>query len=277
MAVENRHLSQPLEAAREVDLLRGIKRFVESAQLAKGRGAAEDERAGRPVHRAAYPVPHPHRQPCEPIVALHLHRAAATQDFSAFQETVHLQKKRPAGKRIRIDKDQPFASSVRCAGVARAGDLVDGLEDHGRTRIARDFGGAVGRVVVADDQLDVAIERAGGRADAAQRFAQQLFFVEGRDDDRKLQPPRAQSNRAPAMIAGSACTQKILRLTVAAPYAPATITQARKKNFTASPGAPSHSPHARPAARKPLYRHWLAASVFDAAEYSGVMPKLRRP
>src|SRR5260221_14525241 len=99
MAVENRHLSQPLEAAREVNLLRGIKRFVESAQLAKGRGAAEDERAGRPAHPAAYPVPHPHRHPSEPTVALRLHRPAATQAFSAFQETVHLQKELPAGKR----------------------------------------------------------------------------------------------------------------------------------------------------------------------------------
>lgn len=42
---------------------------------------------------------------------------------------------------------------------------------------------------------------------------------------------------------------------------PATSTQARKKITTCTPGAPSHSPHARPAARKPLYKPWLAAST----------------
>ena len=50
--------------------------------------------------------------------------------------------------------------------------------------------------------------------------------------------------------AGSACTTRIRRLTVTAPYAPATMTQARKKSFTSSRS--STSPHTRPAARNPL-------------------------
>src|SRR5947207_1784482 len=59
------------------------------------------------------------------------------------------------------------------------------------------------------------------------------------------------STSASAIAAGSACTQRILRLTVAAPKAPATITHARKKTFT---GSPAKNPQISPAARKPLYR-----------------------
>ena len=50
--------------------------------------------------------------------------------------------------------------------------------------------------------------------------------------------------------AGSACTTRIRRLTVTAPYAPATMTQARKNSFTSSRSATS--PQTRPAARNPL-------------------------
>ena len=75
------------------------------------------------------------------------------------------------------------------------------------------------------------------------------------------------------MAPGSAWTNRILRLAVAAPNTPATTTQPRKKVLTAVPSGPSSRPQARPAARKPLYRPWLAASAFEAAGYA---PRLVR-
>src|SRR5215212_7021798 len=56
---------------------------------------------------------------------------------------------------------------------------------------------------------------------------------------------------------------------------PATITQPRKKPFTSR--RPLMRPHRRPAARKPLYRPWLAASTADWLANSGVVPKIRWP
>src|SRR6266850_3316764 len=85
------------------------------------------------------------------------------------------------------------------------------------------------------------------------------------------------STSAKAMAAGSACTQRIFRLAVKAPKTPATMTQPRKKILIGSPLAPSDRPHINPAARKPLYKPWFAASDFDAAANSGVKPKVRRP
>ena len=67
------------------------------------------------------------------------------------------------------------------------------------------------------------------------------------DERRRQEAARTSTNPTSA---GSACTTRIRRLTVTAPYAPATITQARKNSFTSSRS--SISPHTRPAARNPL-------------------------
>src|SRR5262249_61314070 len=64
-------------------------------------------------------------------------------------------------------------------------------------------------------------------------------------------PVRAQT-RASATAPGSACTQRILRLAVAAPKTPATTTQTRKKISIDRPALPRLRPQRRPAARKPL-------------------------
>ena len=48
---------------------------------------------------------------------------------------------------------QPVAGGGRRAGVAGAGDLVDGLEHHTCSGGAGDFRRAVGGIVIADDQF----------------------------------------------------------------------------------------------------------------------------
>jgi len=75
----------------------------------------------------------------------------------------------------------------RGAGVAGARDLVHRLEHHAGARRTRDLGGAVGRVVVADDQLCV-VEGGHRFADRGQRAGEQRLLVERRNDDRNLQP-----------------------------------------------------------------------------------------
>ena len=69
-------------------------------------------------------------------------------------------------------------------------------------------------------------------------------------------------------VAGPACTMKIRRLTLQPPYAPATTTHARKNR--ANSREPVTTPYSRPAARKPLYSPWLAASTREASAFSGV-------
>ncbi len=57
---------------------------------------------------------------------------------------------------------------------------------------------------------------------------------------------------------------------------PGASTQARKKITTCTPGAPSHSPHRQAAARKPLYKPWLAASTRVCRAKSALRLKARR-
>ena len=78
-----------------------------------------------------------------------------------------------------------------------------------------------------------------------------------------------------ASAAGSACSQRMLRLTVAAPTTPASTTQPSTKSTTLA--SPRKRPSVRPAARKALYKPWFAIIGAVAAANSGVVPKVRRP
>jgi hypothetical protein len=66
-----------------------------------------------------------------------------------------------------------------------------------------------------------------------------------------------------ATIAGKACMKKMDLEAVSAPKIPATATQMRKNSatFLSHTGSDMHNDHIRPAARKPLYSPWLAASA----------------
>ena len=78
------------------------------------------------------------------------------------------------------------------------------------------------------------------------------------------------------MAAGNACKNRIERFAVAAPNAPAMIIQLRKKISASVPPVLS-IPHSRPAARKPLYKPWFAASVADCFAKSSVRPNVFLP
>jgi len=62
------------------------------------------------------------------------------------------------------------------------------LEDDARPGCARDGGGAVGGIVVADDEFPApVIESLRRLADARQTGVEQALLVVRRDDDRELQ------------------------------------------------------------------------------------------
>src|SRR5205085_695380 len=70
---------------------------------------------------------------------------------------------RPTWLGIGIDKDQPITRSGIRAGIARAPNLIDRLEDDVSPGGASQFGGAIRGVVVADDELGLpACFRKGG-------------------------------------------------------------------------------------------------------------------
>src|SRR5688572_29074991 len=78
MAVQDHEAPELLQAAREVDLFRGIELGAEAADLPERIGPAEDERACRPAHRAADQVPQTDRAPCQRVRRFeHDRRAAA--------------------------------------------------------------------------------------------------------------------------------------------------------------------------------------------------------
>lgn len=94
------------------------------------------------------------------------------------------------GVRIGIDKNKPIAGRTRSAGVSSAGDLVDGFEDNLSPGRSGDFGGFIGRIVIANDEFSfpLALMESGQRTiNVPQSFAKAAFFVKGRDDNRDFQ------------------------------------------------------------------------------------------
>lgn len=123
-------------------------------------------------------------------MAVEFDRAAPGHAFLGSDLLADTLEKGRAGVGIGIDKDEPIARGCGSARIAGAGDLVDGFEDDLCCCGTSDFGGFVGRIVVADDEFSfpVALMESRQRTiNVAQRFAEALFFVKSRDDDRDFQ------------------------------------------------------------------------------------------
>lgn len=69
------------------------------------------------------------------------------------------------------------------------------------------------------------------------------------------------NNKTIPTIAGTACTKKTFLPIVAAPNIPATVTQPKKNHatFIHQYGFGINKDQTKPAAKKPLYKPWLAA------------------
>lgn len=174
------------EAFAEIDFLGGKEFVAESADGAEGVGLDEDEGAGGPAADAAEEVPGVDEEAGEEVVFVELHGGAAAEAGLVGNGVGDVGKEICAGVGIGVDEDEPVASGGEGAAVAGAGDLVDGFEDDGGAGGTGEFGGAVGGVVVADDEFGLPAEVSegeGGVADAGEGSGDEFLLVEGGDDE----------------------------------------------------------------------------------------------
>ena len=170
------------EALAEFDFFAGVEVGVEAAEFAEGGGLAKDEGAGAPAEGAADAVPEVGDGVAGGVAGREADGAAAGEAAAGLDLGGDVVEEGGAGVGVGIDEDEPIAGGGLGAAVAGAADLVLGFEGDGGTGIAGDLGGAVGGVVIANDEfgLPVAAGEGGhGGLDVAKGFAEQAFFVVG--------------------------------------------------------------------------------------------------
>jgi hypothetical protein len=84
---------------------------------------------------------------------IELDEGAAAADLSGAEFGEGGAEERGIQEGIAIEKEEPRMARAPCGGVARFGDLVVRLEDDLRAVLGGDLRGAVGRVVIADDDF----------------------------------------------------------------------------------------------------------------------------
>ena len=111
--------------------------------------------------------------------------------------------------RVGVHENQPVAGGRRRAGIAGAANLVERLEHHFCARRAGDLAGAVGGIVVADDEFKFPAasgERRRRRFNFCERGAEEFFLVERGDDDGDFHAQdcksKAQSPKPKVIVAG---------------------------------------------------------------------------
>jgi len=174
------------EAFAELDFFAGEKFHIEPAEFSERGRFAKDERAGDPSECPTHHVPEVRDEIASGVTGFEADGAAAGEAAASGDLRGDVLEERGAGVRVGVDEDEPIAGGGFGAAIARAADLVDGLEDDVRAGSAGNFRGAIGGVVVAHDELGLpsAPGKGGhGGVDLAKGFAEQLFFIERRDDD----------------------------------------------------------------------------------------------
>ena len=175
------------EAIAQVQFFGGKQFHIESTDFPERGGFAKNKASRGPASGAAGEVPQRDGDVADEIPALEVNGAAAREAAAGFNLGGDVVEELGAGVGVGVDEDEPIAGGGFGAAIARASDLVDGLEDDGGAGVARDFGGAVGGVVVANDEFGWPVasrEGSHGGIDLAQRFAQQSFFIVGGDYNR---------------------------------------------------------------------------------------------
>src|SRR5439155_4755526 len=193
MAVQNHDgspvaASQALQAPEQVDLFARVLLLAEAARLAERRRLAEDERPRCPLVDPAHGVPDSGHERDAGMRIL-VRDGATAGETSRADGIGCFEKKLDAGIGIGIHEKDPIAAGAGGAGIARPADLVDRLEYDLRSHALRDLRRAVGRIVVAHDQLGLPAEPSEsfhGGANAGERAGQQPLFVERGNDDGDL-------------------------------------------------------------------------------------------
>ena len=79
--------------------------------------------------------------------------------------------------RVRIDEDEDISAGNLCAGVTNSRDLTVVNFDNRRPGIPGDLPRSISRCVISDDYFEWLAGLLGGRAQYAQRLAEQRLFV----------------------------------------------------------------------------------------------------
>ena len=111
--------------------------------------------AGHVVEGTAYKIPQPGKDLCKEVMLIQPHGGASCNAFAGTDMVCDIAKKLRAGMGICIHENEPSASGERGAAISRAGNLVDRLENDGCARGARDIGGIIVGIIVANNQFGV--------------------------------------------------------------------------------------------------------------------------
>ena len=181
------------EAFAQFNFFAGEELGVESAEFSEGGGFTKNKRAGHQSQPAADAIPQGGDGVASPVAGFEADGAAAGEAVAGGDLCGDVVEEFGGRVGVGIDEDEPVAGGGFGAAIARAADLVDGLEDNGGAGGARDFRGAVGGVVIAHDEfgLPVAPRKCGhGGVDLAKGFAEEPFFVKGGNYDRDAHAKR---------------------------------------------------------------------------------------
>ena len=146
-------LGQSFQTSAQVNFLGGKKAVVKTTDLAKGRRFAKKERAGGVFADTADLIPYPGSHAPHERKRVIFDGATAEQISSTDNGHMHVGEKFAARVRIRIHEDQPIPRGSLGPAIAGASDLVDGFEHHGGAGGAGQFRGAIGGIIVANDEF----------------------------------------------------------------------------------------------------------------------------
>ena len=182
------------EAFAQLKFFAGVELVVEAAEFSECGGFAKDEGAGHPVQSAAGEIPELRDEVAGRVAAFEADGDAAGEALAGGDLGGDVVKEFGAGVGVGVDEDEPIAGGGCGAAIAGAANLADGLEDDVGTSGAGDFGGAVGGVVIANDEFGLPTasgEGGEGGVDLAEGFAEEAFFVEGGNYDGNAQKFRS--------------------------------------------------------------------------------------
>ena len=184
---------QLLEPFAQVQFLRRKQFMAEAPNLTKGRGLDKNERTRQQPPPATGKIPQPGYQAGDQEIFVQPDSRTAGETAAGKNLFRHVRKKSGAGMGVGIHKDQPVPRSRGGAGVASAGNLIDGFKNHFGAGSASDIGRAVRGIIVADNELDRPAapgKGGGGGLDFRERGTEELLLIEGGDDDGNFHPDK---------------------------------------------------------------------------------------
>jgi len=143
------------EAQAQVQFLGGIKFVAEATNLPECRRLDKNKRTGHEPREPARIIPQVRNESGDEQFFIEPYGDAASQDFVGGNFFRDVGKKFFARIRIGIHKHQPITGGNGGAGITGAGDLIDRLKNYFRPGGAGDVGGAIGGIIIADEQFEL--------------------------------------------------------------------------------------------------------------------------